>query len=377
MRPAPTMAAVASATILLTGCTELLGLEDLRAREVGGGAGSEASGGGVSASSSSGAGGFGGEASRDGGTACDPQGCLGGDCIDGKCQPMVVASGLEYPHRLAVTSKHVFWTKFAGEQAELYRLALEGPALSTKIDSSTAFSGELPVAASPDGATVCWSAAGTIRCSANAGTGDVTWKTAPAGTVWKIVITAAGQIVWTDSDGPGGGIRRAASFSAFPNPDANVALENPLGFDLSGNEAYVVDFGSPAPTVEEIELMSAAGLLQHVGFMTPKDVARLGDQLFVTDYELGLMTMPLATRANATLVVDSEPAGYCIVSDGQAVYWTKEAPDGGVFRYKAGEVHALATGQQFALGIAVDESFVWWVTRTTPGAIMRVAKPTR
>ena len=51
--------------------------------------------------------------SRDHCGACDHS-CLGGTCTEGRCDPIVVANGQDFPSGLALDATHVYWTNQAG-----------------------------------------------------------------------------------------------------------------------------------------------------------------------------------------------------------------------------------------------------------------------
>jgi sugar lactone lactonase YvrE len=132
---------------LLGGCELVAPLEDVRQQEggapaSGGGSGGAAASaglggggpGGSSAGLGGGLGGGGGVAGGGGGTGgssgvagCGNIDCLGGACVSGKCQPVLLASGQNGPEYPVVDQSHVYWTN----SGSVARIPKSGGAVQT------------------------------------------------------------------------------------------------------------------------------------------------------------------------------------------------------------------------------------------------------
>ena len=73
--------------------------------------------------------------------------CLGGACVNGACQPVLLAQGQDYPYGLAVNSTSVYWTTSGSVMA----MTLDGGTLTTLASGQN-----YPVGLAIDPANAYW-----------------------------------------------------------------------------------------------------------------------------------------------------------------------------------------------------------------------------
>jgi hypothetical protein len=318
--------------------------------------------------------------------------CGGGACSLGKCQPMVVASGLDYPGHLTVDGAYVYFNNgasgFASDHSIQKVLKTGGSPVS--LYPNTEFFGVLDVIIA-DGTDLFWipkvtpSTANLIRGTTTGGAPS----TLVSGTPSPGSIDQDATSIFYDgfSSGPpatawiyrkGKTSGSATTLVTSSNAQANIRLRVADGYVYWSGGA---DFGvwkTPTTGGAAITIVSMLGSLTN-GIDVDTDYIYWNQQPYGT--RGNCIWRYLKTGApKATLVVDNGVSSALsidsFVIDGSYVYYLTHTP------YMIWRV--LKTGgspEQVATAstnhIVQDAQFVYWALSYSPapnGAIMRVAK---
>jgi hypothetical protein len=292
--------------------------------------------------------------------------CLGGECVDGQCQPIVIADGQGGVYGVAVDADDVFWTSQGS--GSVVRRSIDGG------NPVAIASGEnAPYALALSGTTLCWTSTTTVKCTQTGG-GAVT--TNGSGQQALIALTIeAGFVYW--ADGPfaqSGAIRRAPLSSSSGNAIATDLAIGPIyaGIDVSGSTVYwaagLID--------NHLYRSTAQGGGTPVGFETSQPVGLRvdGNAIFFTG---GNAVQRVSTAFGSPVVlVPGQPGATGIELDETHVYWTRVGDNGAVMRAMrdGNDVDVLADDTHPAGPLAVDEVSVYWSDNRGGGSILRVAK---
>jgi sugar lactone lactonase YvrE len=323
--------------------------------------------------------------------------CLGGAFVNGKCQPLVVASGQHRPFSLATDGTRAYWTASAG--------AAVGSA-SVLGDGVRLLASGAQNAAGPAGVAV--------------GGGHVFYTTEQNGKIWRVapdgsnqapvaiatdqgdpiqVVTDGYYVYWTDY--AGGRVARIKT-----RPAANEGVEvlaanqaSPWGLAIRGKFLYWTNAtpnAQPANgavscvnletgAITSVTSAGAPGLID-----APYSIAVDETYVYWIDYHTGKVhrapTDPLVGFLPAlTATIASGQWGYGLAVDGGYVYWT-DALAGRVMRASrdGSGLQAIAEGQMHPIAITTDALAVYWVNDDNDGSscvvspcgtVMRLAKP--
>ncbi|MEJ7727954.1 MAG: hypothetical protein WKG00_01935 [Polyangiaceae bacterium] len=345
---------------------------------------------GAGASSTSGPGGSGGG----GGSPCDDvvedadncgqcgHSCLGGPCIDSRCQPVVVAADQDGPFGIGVDDTHVYW---ANEGAREIRRAPKTGGDDEVLATSTAGGTEfVPLFLVVVGGQVVWSnnEAGQLdgralmTCPTAGGPAAGFAASAPDG---NSGLAADGDRFWFANFGQND--LRVADFGQDATPfisgehgPAQVAVDETHVYwtnelEDSGGVRRAPREGGPAETLDP-DVPSANG------------IALDADAVYVTS---GTRVRRIPKQRGRGVDLDSSlfgPAG--IVAIGGRVYWVNsgdgDGSTGTVKTVDAGgleEPVELAAGQSVPVLIAADDKQIFWTNRGSEpgtGSVMRVAR---
>jgi hypothetical protein len=292
--------------------------------------------------------------------------CIGGDCVDGFCQPYLLAEGQDSPYDIVVDDKNAHWVNRLGNS--VMQTAIDGNGPVQKIADNqngpsgiTIHNGDLywtnfygnevmvgafgnpaapfaqaqsnPFGITNDGERACWG---------NFGNGTIACKTLDgniAGTVassqpqpWSIT-SLPGDLYWTTA-------ATERSIQTLPEGDNTpVVLAAGLGTELGG--------------------LYTDGTWIYFAVPNPGYVAKI----------------PINGGEEPTMVADNEPKPKDVVFDDEFVYWTNETAGEVAFKSRAGgNVMILGWSPGLPWAITHDDSAVYW-TDLTDDTVWAVAKP--
>ena len=299
--------------------------------------------------------------------------CLGGLCADGRCQPVVLASGLDQPRLIAVEGRDVYWTNAGRDDAPtgsvMKRTLGVGPPdpvavaqnrpFDVAVDAHSVYWSNRGREGSAEGSLMTIPRAGgtpSILASGQAGPvsialdgGELFWANYSSGEVSKVATTGGPiSVLATQPDHAGGliGIALDATSIYFTNRNRGVVW----GLARAGGAARIL---AMAPN--------------------PRQIVAFGDRIFWTSENGQVDTAEIAGNSFAT-IADAQNDPYDIAVDHEFLYWTSTG-NGTVMRTAldgSGQL-AIATDQASPYGIAVDESAVYW-TNYGDGSVMRLAR---
>lgn len=326
--------------------------------------------------------------SRDHCGACG-HGCLGGECVAGVCQPVVIESNQTRAHGIAVDDVAVYWTTEMGRVgAQLHAggtplklFAAEGASAATGVVAAggKAFFGLGVPMAGPGALYSVRPVAGSAAKLADVGQlplglaldgSSLFWTDRDKGTVMEFRVDGA----------PDGGARETTWVSGHTTP---------TGIAVDGGYLYWTNASTGA-----VMRLSRAGGVQPVGMARNPTGYTWGiavDDAFVywreadpADLDGRVMKLAKGAVLGQTPVVLAEgyPGARYLALDATHVYWTTflRDPQSGVYTAgriariskDGGPVQVLATSQQTPHGIAVDDQAIYWTN--FGGSVMKLAK---
>jgi hypothetical protein len=276
--------------------------------------------------------------------------CLGGTCSQGRCRPVVVASGQVAPHAIATDGTSAFWIS----ESRVMTVALDGGAAPSLVASAP-----FPVAKILPTATqgLFVSGAGTVAHAGDAGLEAIT--TADAGVPAFVPMAAddAQLFFWE----PPGIHRRAATGAT--DLVASAADCRDLALDRT---RVLWSSASAIAQVEKSAVDGGAGVL--VPAANPTRIAVGGGYVFFLEGTT-LRRAPLDGGAATTLT--SCLPGADVVADAEWVYCALTA---GIVRVNgAGTVDVVLTTTETPVSLAVDAVSVLFALRGGTD-VLRVAK---
>ncbi len=302
--------------------------------------------------------------------------CDGASCSAAKCQPLLIAQGQSSPGEIAIDDNQIYWTNYGS--GTVMRSSKDGKTSVVAADNQASVWG---VAVS--GKQLFW---------ANAASTGSAWKSSTDGSMAsEKVYSSTGKMrgVAADSDYlfiahyEGNGVVR------YNLGDATTALypaQKPNDITLDADSAYwsneegsLVRLDRTAPTgTTPQELLG--------GLNRPRGVAVDDKNVYVIAagnvngadgalYRLpkaGGVAVELASSLHnpRELAVDKTHVYFTCYGDGTVQRIPKGTSAGG-------PREVIASGQQFPLGIAVDDRYVFWINFASgsQGSVVRVTKP--
>ncbi len=289
--------------------------------------------------------------------ACDHS-CLGGGCLNGECEAIVLATGQSNPRRIAVNQAGIFWTNFelAGQ---VMKVTHDGTGLTTLVDNVSS-----PYGIAVDDSYVYYSAGrdlGFVNRVPISGGAPVTLAT---GIVTPRELTLVDGIIYYT--GYGLGVGRV-------NTDGGEqsllwAGTGSLGITFGTDSLFVTN--NDVKTIYEVSTdgSSANDLMTGAGGAS----VAFHDQTLYFTGDSWISALPVA-GGSIGQVANKQLSPSVVVADDSGVYWTNYDAMGSVMRAKAGSVDTLAAEQWLPTGITLDAEAIYWVNRGN-GQVMKLAK---
>ncbi|UQA58964.1 hypothetical protein [Polyangium aurulentum] len=302
-------------------------------------------------SGSSGGGASGGACERD---------CKGRPCIDGLCEPEVLASDLYFASRLALDETRVYWTSAAGT---IDALALGGGARITLASGQ-----EDPWDLAVDEQGIYWTDSGANTVVSMPPSGGATTLLTEAGNPLGIVVRN-GAVHFTNTYDKLSNDEQVVRVP-LPAGPASVVAATPGAWMLAVDDTrvYWTDRASGAVWSALLGGGDAKALAQ--GIVEPTDIEVDGEAAYVTALE-ATFRIPLAGGAPEALVWG---AGRGLAIDATQVY--VGTADGRVLAVPKTGGAALTLGRTelYPSDIAVDDENVYWIVRSESGVLVRTPK---
>ncbi|AKT39428.1 hypothetical protein [Chondromyces crocatus] len=301
--------------------------------------------------------------------------CLGGACLAGTCQPVVLADTQNNPWTIALDDEHVYWTNGGqaasgnGSVARVRKMGGDVQMIAT--GQSYPFIG---IAVADD--HVYWTnyTDGTVRRALIIGGGEETLATGQANP--KGIVVDATHAYWANNNGTI--MRHPRGGSAQP-PEllSSVSGTKPYGVALGNGGIYwtvasanvgSIQFlplagGPPAPIAEQQDLpLYLATDTEHVYWVN-------------TAAGPSIARAPLAGGAVDVLGSSPSAGAYGMTVAGDDVYFTNHQ-QGTITRAPSSppeQAQVLVTGQGRPRMIAADDLAIYWVNQMD-GTVMRLAR---
>ncbi len=267
---------------------------------------------------------------------CDHS-CFGGTCVEGICQPTVLARAMVGPHQITIAGESLLVSDSVND--EIVRIDKNSGKTSSLTRSS-----ESPLGIARDGDRVFFtdfidSDAGAVKFAYLDG-GATTAVSTRANGPFRIVVDER-YAYWSEVTG--------RSIHRWPK-------------DGSGNIETVAAFDGGAP----------------------KHLARSGGALFFGVDGLGIYRCSEASCLDSFGPIASTPDVSCIAADETAVYFAQNSGDATIrsLPRDGGTATTLARGQARPIALAVDGESIYWINRGPPdnalqypkGSLVRCAK---
>lgn len=295
--------------------------------------------------------------------------CLGGACVASACQPAVLYSGLS-ALGLAVNSTHLF----TGGDEGVMQVALAGG-----TPELFAWTPTLATAVVLDGATAYWCENFSLKKKPLAG-GPTTnvYSLNPDCSAFGLAVD--GTYIYWAKDYLTGSVMRAPAAGGAATALAS-GLESPYGIAVDASHVYWSESVKPG-AIYRIPKDGGTPEVLATTSERPRAIALDETHVYWTNGWVGpggpaVMRVPKAGGTPAALgdgVGGENPQG--IALDGTDVYWT-DTNAGVVWRAPkaGGPATLLASGDPFAVSIAVDAMAVYWTVSNNPvSKVMRLAK---
>ncbi len=320
------------------------------------GGGGASHGGGAGSSGSSGSAGVGGACAHD---------CLGGACVEGRCQPFFVLKGETGIAQLALDETQLFWTNEKAGRVGVVTLGGEVRQVLTGVPN--------PWGIDVDAQSVYWTDSDGPHKSDKA---LRNWSSlAMSGTDTASAIAVDGTYAyWVDLEF---GLRRIPLIGGPAEPFVPGALVGvwALEIDDSGT-VYWPSYGASAQTgtinASVLILGIPATSVLASGQAQPVSTALRGGYLYWANLGGQIMRLDLPDGP-PELLVDGQVKAIHVAVDSDNVYWTNFTGSGAVRRapLHGGPVTDIANSLPFPRAILVNDTALYWAT---DDGIMGLAK---
>lgn len=285
--------------------------------------------------------------------------CLGGECTQGACQPVVLATGHPDVFGIAVDSARAYFTLDSSSGA-IMSVPLGGGAASKVIDARN------PGLIACDGSSLYWDGGGdqTLYKMAIGGANPVSLSSVSS--VRQLVV-APDFVYWSDSVE----VLRVALTGGAPRTVAGPE-SGPIGVAVDSYAVYWASAGSGHVSFVSLALNMPTTVLATS--KAPGDVAVSAGTVFWTDSSDGTVSAVPRQGGPTTVIATGESDPRFILADSSHVYWVDVIP-GTVYSVPigGGAVTTLVTGQPQISSMAQDAKSLY-LARRGNGSIVRLAK---
>jgi hypothetical protein len=291
--------------------------------------------------------------------------CLGGGCVEGRCQPIVLASGLRQPDGLALGPGHVYFTCYG--DGTVQKVPRGGGTATALIGGE-----DQPHGIAVDATSVYWTASGkqgSLRKLALGGGVPLTlvgelqtpWELAVDSTDVYLTVSGAGAVMRVPLDGS--------------MPTTLIAAQGqPQGIAIDADNVFFA--ARTSSSIKQLPIVGGNPLTLASNQQLPLEVAVDGSYVYWTT-EIGVLgRLPIGGGGLLkTLLSGHEPlAGLALDADN--LYYVVTGAKGRVMKMPkgGGAPVIMAEGQDQPTSVVVDEKSVYWTNRVEGGAVMKVAK---
>jgi hypothetical protein len=306
--------------------------------------------------------------------------CLGAKCVQGACEPITLASGLNIPQGIAIDKNDVYVTVYgSGDVIRIPKVG--GPPQTITGDTLSPFGIALDLDGTGLAKKVVW---GESRLSSS----QLLYCTLPdCPTIGKVpaaedvryVAVSNGVAYWTQS-GTGAGSVRKCSLSNCTQP---TLVSNEIEAEgLAVHDAVVVITRRQVAGSARRMTTSGGGAIDLIPTLdNPTGITTDGTMVFVAvNGGSAIAKCPLlGCTGPSTFAFATSP--HEVAMDAQNVYWGNGLASGGSIAYCAvagcegGKPKILVPDQKNPFGIAVDDKAIYWTNSSAQGSVMKIAKP--
>lgn len=313
--------------------------------------------------------------------------CLGGACVDSKCQPVELAAGLTQARSLKVDATHVYWMDYNGGVGNVKRVAKTGGTVDT-LATGQGTPGGLVISggklyfggstSNSKGAV----ASPAIQTSNVDGTSRVAF--APITQTVDHVVLSNGAVYWNE---------RNTNVAFFKKPiaggnatPAGSHTNNSNMFTVAGDCVYFRTYVNSVYGLSE----SCGGATATGRYSSTTNIlisnhdASDGTMLYFGVEDQGVYRLPITASTQATKVITGIVSKYPIV-DGNQIYYIDGDPGSapactnkwGIYRTNkqpgSERVTLLPPPLSCPDSLVTDEKAMYWLYLDT-GAVMKMAK---
>jgi hypothetical protein len=305
--------------------------------------------------------------------------CLGGQCMTGTCQPLMLyptsadAGASISPSTLTEDDSYLYWTDLGGS---VNRTDKTSGATANLLPST--LSASVPTAIAVDDSAAYWGDAnGIFRCAKTGCAPTPASVTSATGAV-SMAVDDTG-LYWSD------GVSQILSVHKLGAGETGSVL-----WDGDASPAHVATDGERVYFTASDSLLRAVGVDGGAGFVIgdPSSAGSLGIALAngsvywaVEDPAVGEVLGSSTSSPAAAPIASTQPGPLFVASDGTNVYWVNEFDQG------QGQIHTCAiascsplaiAGGQLPTRIVVDATAIYWLDLaalgSNRGAIYKLAK---
>jgi hypothetical protein len=308
--------------------------------------------------------------------------CLGGLCENGRCRPIVLATGQASPTGLVVDGDRVYWSNYGS--GALGAGSIRSVPKTGGVISLVATGLDGPTALAASDTSLFWTTgnAGNVQTTPKAG-GNIVNIAIGMNTPFGIAF-GAGTVFFGSSSGS---VIYSVSDTGGPVTTLATNQVNPLGLGFDGEWIYWANghFGNPNSTVMRLRLDGTSAPQVFASNQTrPTAIAFDDTHVYWTVWagngadairrcpKSGCVGAPQTVVGGLQLSGGSNAT--CITIDETHLYWTGQA-SASVHRIPkdGGTPEVLATGQPAANCVKHDATAIYW-TNFSGGTVMRLAK---